>query len=519
MANKMLFRSIAGKLPANTDTRNEAGAPAYALSPRHALAQYAATGCLNSTYYADAGHQLAAVLRLCKNIEPEFVARTAVYCRKSSHMKDMPALLCAILSIKEPDLLPVVFNKVIDNGKMLRNFVQIMRSGVVGRKSLGSRPKRLIQKWLSARSDEALFSDTVGKDPSLADIIKMVHPRPVDNRREAFYGYLIGREVDREQLPEVANNYERFMHDRTGPLPKVAFQKLTALDLTTEHWKEIARTAPWQMTRMNLNTFMRHGVFEDAGLVEVVAKRLCNPALIARARVMPYQLMIAWRTVHPEMPWEIKQALRDALELAMKNVPEIEGGVHVLVDVSGSMSSSITGYRRGATSKVACVDVAALIAACILHKNPLMTQVLAFDTDVYDPGLHPEHDILESAAKLAGYGGGATDCSAPLMHLNNRRSSGDLVVYISDNQSWVDASYGVTETVRQWQIFKMRNPGAKMICVDIQPYGNSQAPESGDILNVGGFSDAVFKLIGLFARDEINAGHWVAEIEKIKLKD
>ena len=28
---------------------------------------------------------------------------------------------------------------------MLRNFVQIMRSGVVGRKSLGTLPKRLVQ--------------------------------------------------------------------------------------------------------------------------------------------------------------------------------------------------------------------------------------------------------------------------------------------------------------------------------------------------------------------------------------
>ena len=33
---------------------NAEGAPAYALSPRAALAQYVATGCLSETFYATA---------------------------------------------------------------------------------------------------------------------------------------------------------------------------------------------------------------------------------------------------------------------------------------------------------------------------------------------------------------------------------------------------------------------------------------------------------------------------------
>ena len=61
-------------------------------------------------------------------------------------MKDMPALLLAVLSAKSPALLAQVFARVIDNGRMLRNFVQILRSGAVGRKSLGSRRRR----WCSS---------------------------------------------------------------------------------------------------------------------------------------------------------------------------------------------------------------------------------------------------------------------------------------------------------------------------------------------------------------------------------
>src|SRR4051794_13128371 len=177
MANKTLFLSARGTLLPETDTVNEAGGHAYQLAPKAALAQYAATGCLNTTFYASAQEQLQTVLNLCSHpdVEPEFIARTAIYARSQGYMKDLPALLCATLSVYGPGLLAEVFDRVIDDARMLRNFVQMMRSGVVGRKSLGSLPKRLVQQWFERRSDEQVFRASVGNDPSLADVIKMVH--------------------------------------------------------------------------------------------------------------------------------------------------------------------------------------------------------------------------------------------------------------------------------------------------------------------------------------------------------
>ena len=50
-------------------------------------------------------------------------------------MKDMPAVLCAVLSVKSPGLMAEIFDRVIDNAKMLRNFVQLIPfRDVVGRK-------------------------------------------------------------------------------------------------------------------------------------------------------------------------------------------------------------------------------------------------------------------------------------------------------------------------------------------------------------------------------------------------
>src|SRR5438552_88540 len=519
MANKTLFKSLIGKLIPATDAINEERAPAYALSPGAQLAQYAATGCLNTTFYATADEQLAKVLELCADIDAEFIAKTAVFCRERGFMKDMPALLCAVLSLKDRDLLNVVFPRMIDNAKMLRNFVQIIRSGAVGRKSLGSAPKRLVREWLDARDAATLFKANVGQDPSLADIVKMVHPKPKDEAREALFGYFIGREYAFDALPEVARNFEAFKKGESRVVPDVPFQMLTALELGTAEWTAIARRAPWQMTRINLNTLARHGVFSQPGMVELIADRLRDPKAIAKARVFPYQLMVAYTmaNANADIPKEVCDALQDAMELAIANVPAIEGRVFVCPDVSGSMSSPVTGYRKGATTAVRCIDIAALVAAAVLRKNP-RAEVLPFEQSVVKVDLNSRDSVMTNAARLASVGGGGTNCSAPLELLNRRKAKGDLVIFVSDYESWVDAGGGRgTATMREWNAFKQGNPNARLVCIDVQPYRTVQAVEREDILNVGGFSDQVFEVISEFARGELNADHWIGVIESVAL--
>ncbi len=529
MASKTLFQTIIGKLLPKADVINEAGGRAYQFGDKHALAQLAATGCLNSTFYASDEQQLDAIIKLCETVEPEFIARTALFAREKAYMRDMPALLCAVLSVKSPGLMAEIFDRVIDSPKMLRNFVQIMRSGVVGRKSLGTLPKRMILQWLEARSDEQLFHGSVGNSPSLADVIKMVHPKPRDERRRALLGYLIGREINFDHLPEIVRQFEVFkgiVGKDGGSLetpPDIPFQMLTALPLSAGQWKTIARNASWQMTRMNLNTFARHGVLEDGNIVQLIAERLRNPQLIEKAKVFPYQLMVAYLNAGADVPMVIREALQDAMEISISNVPQITDKVYVLPDISGSMRSPITGQRVGATSKVRCIDVAALIAAAMLRKNST-AEVIPFESKVVQCQLNPRDSVMTNATKLASLPCGGTNCSAPLQHLNERAAKGDLVIYVSDNESWLDSPhYGrfggqsATETMKQWSLFKARNPKARMICLDIQPYATTQAKEQSDITNIGGFSDQVFSLIADVANGRAGADHWVKVIEKVTL--
>jgi 60 kDa SS-A/Ro ribonucleoprotein len=212
-------------------------------------------------------------------------------------------------------------------------------------------------------------------------------------------------------------------------------------------------------------------------------------------------------------PTAVSDALQDAMEIATANVPRLDGKVYVCPDVSGSMQSPVTGHRAGSTTAVRCIDVAALVAASVLRQNP-QAEVIPFESHVVSVRLNARDSVMTNAEKLAAVGGGGTNCSAPLAFLNSRKAIGDLVVFISDNESWVDSKTGRgTATMREWATFQARNPQAKLVCIDIQPYATTQAQECESVLNIGGFSDQVFEVIAAFAEGRLGADHWVGVID------
>lgn len=501
--NKDLFSTNKEKATAV----NNAGGKAYSRDSYQALAQYVMTGMFQQTYYTNAKEQLSSIIELSGKVDDMFLAQLAVTARQEGYMKDTPALLMALLVSRNMPLAERVFSRVIDNGKMLRNFVQIIRSGVTGRTSLGSGPKRLVKSWFTNNSAQYIFRNSIGNEPSLADVIKMVHPKPENEHKKALYAYIIGRQYNFEALPRVVQEFEAFKKNPQNQLvPQVPFQ-LVSNHLSDRQWAEIAQNGSWHQTRMNLNTFKRHGVFDVHTNVNAVAHKLRDEDMIRKSKVFPYQLMTAYLYA-TDVPAEIRNSLQDAMEIATKNVPKIDGKVVVCNDVSGSMSWNVSDK-----SKANCTQIAGLFTSVILRSNP-SARVMPFDTRVRSVDINPYDAILTNAKKLAMNGGGTT-CSAPLVQLNSEQAKADLIVIVSDNESWADyhRSYG-TGLRAEWKKFKGRNPNAKLVLIDITPGRTTQITDDKSVLNVGGFSDQVFNVINDFCQGE---SHWVERIRKTKV--
>ncbi|MFM7737943.1 MAG: TROVE domain-containing protein, partial [Planctomycetota bacterium] len=199
MANRSLFRSLMSRFQ-KTDATNEAGGSAYQLEARHALAQLAATGTFGDVFYTTAEQQLETLQRLAAEVDDEYLAKLALYARERAAMKDTPAALLVILSLRNTELMHRVFDRVVDNGRMLRNVFQMVRSGQFtradGRRRVGlsSSLQRAFQRWLNEASVARLLSASIGNDPSLRDVLRMARPTPRDNQQRALFGWLAGRD-------------------------------------------------------------------------------------------------------------------------------------------------------------------------------------------------------------------------------------------------------------------------------------------------------------------------------------
>ncbi|MDP7018637.1 MAG: TROVE domain-containing protein [Pirellulaceae bacterium] len=540
MANKTLFSSIKSRLP-RADTKNEAGGRAYKLTPKQALAQLAATGCLNSSFYATAQTQLDELRALIDKIDDDvFLAKLAIYSRQRAYMKDMPAALLAALSMRDTQLMHRVFDGVVDNGRVLRTLFAMIRSGQFGRTCLSSSLQRAFQRWLNEASVGKLMSASIGNDPSLRDVLRLARPTPPDNARRALYGWLTGKAVDKwapaseSDLPAEVQSLIAYRRTESPEAQALIAGDLSARwDLLADSalsplvWQAIARRMGPQALRMNLNTLLRHDVIGNdrshREMVGYVAGRLADAEAIRRSRQFPYQFLAAYLNASAEIPQEIKSALQKAAEIACGNVPKLPGPVVIGLDTSGSMSMSATGWRGpGATSAMRCVDVAALFAAAILRRNP-DSIVIPFDTKSYAVRVDPEDTILGLSARLAKYGGGGTNCALPLCDANSsyRERAFAGCVLVSDSESWIGKGrFGSTAVMSEWREFvkNQRRLGVsdpKLVCIDIQPYTSTQAPERDDILNIGGFSDAVFNVISSFLEND--GKRFVSEVDAIDL--
>jgi 60 kDa SS-A/Ro ribonucleoprotein len=459
-----------------------------------ALANYT----LNQTFGAtcvltNTGPEPARVIELARQCDPLFVAQLAIFSYEKGKLRDIGALLTAYIS-SIPELFKVVAPRVLNNMGQIRKFVHYKRSGIVGSKSLGTVPKRYIQDYILALSPRQLFRQAIGQSPSVADVIRLTHPKPTEELHYLFR-YLLGFDVeDAKLLPEIqelrAFLRGEYPRDQLPSVPMEMLQPHLGKMSRAQRYLYVQNLSANQLRRQ-LTLLNKQGAFngEDWDATELVVEKLS--ALTQHGSLLPVSLYTSLQNLN-DLPEVLKEALAGELEMMLECAARelnvlISRPLTVAIDCSGSMDWRMSLSK---TTDVSAYEVAVLFAYA-LRKNPLV-QIVTVETFVRHPRGYAETKSLSefnNCIKAVRTRGGTA-----LSTVLQATATPDTLI-ISDNETWKD-DRTLSSLYKDRQ--EVTKGNSRLVLWDLQPNCKTPALSDPTVLNVSGLSENVYKVISDF---------------------
>jgi len=118
------------------------------------------------------------------------IPRLKEECLRSCDNSDQTALSLAVLTVLDSEVLQTIWFESVKDTDILSAYVQVIRSGAVGRRSFGTKIKHLIQEWLNQASVDVLRA---GCQDCLSEVIRLTHPSPCDKEHRDLFASLTRR--------------------------------------------------------------------------------------------------------------------------------------------------------------------------------------------------------------------------------------------------------------------------------------------------------------------------------------
>lgn len=465
------------------NTRNKHQYPAYTRSAEEQYLQILLTNTMSNTYYADQNELLTDAEQLHHEMaagNPGFMAKAIVFARNSGFMRLQPLFGLAVLSAYRPDLFAKIFLQVVRIPSDLFDFLTILKGQ--GRGEGGRAVKRQVNRFLAGVSEYwAIKYNGRGRGYSLGDVIATAHPKPADLKQQALFRYLRGLEANLALLPQVEalerlksaiSEKEQIEWIGRGKLP---YETVTgAVKPSKAVWEALLHQMPTFALLRHLNALQRAGVLEERRNLDYVMGRITDAEALRKAHILPFRFATAFRQVeHPEL----RDALREAVDVTFDNLPEIGENTAIFLDISGSMDGQY-------------LEIGSVFALALYKKTKGNSLFWLFNTDVRDTRPSRRDSILGQAEHIRA--GGGTDTGAPVRKLLQERKQVDQIIIITDEQQ--NSGSPFYQELAQYR--SKVNPDVKAFIVDIAPYRHAMVPpQDRNTFYIYGWSDTVLSYI------------------------
>lgn len=216
---------------------------------------------------------------------------------------------------------------------------------------------------------------------TLADVIKLLHPKPKNKKMESVY-----RQIIENRLNFGAGK-------KTFQSVNVAVGKK---EVTKEALAETVKEETLFSIVKNLESMRRKEVLTRE-VAEKITKRLTSPLEIKKSKMLPFRFYSAYKALNGNdySTRIIKDALVKAIDLSVENMPKLEGHNCILIDYSGSMEKYLSEY-----SSVRALDIAVLLGAIAAKLG--VADVFVFSDECKRVEVSQHSTIVDIMAKIHG---------------------------------------------------------------------------------------------------------------------
>ena len=227
--------------------------------------------------------------------------------------------------------------------------------------------------------------------------------------------------------------------------------------------------------------------------IEKVWRHIENPDAVRKSRQLPFRFLSAYKSIANIAGSRAFDALENAAEASVANMPRLPGTTVIAVDVSGSMGDCLS-----AKSSVKYVEIATMLG---LIANQICDNAIfyKFNNEIEKIALSHRSGILQEATRAQA--DGWTSMELPFIQMIRDKIQADRVIILSDNE----CNSNFHGPVQRWAD-KYRLASGKMIwvhAVDLQGYGTQQFYGQHTNL-IAGWSEKIFQFIPIAEQGEEN---------------
>jgi len=532
------------RTPGRTDeVKNSAGGFVHKLDDWDRLDRFLILGSEGGTYYVTESSltkdNANAVIGLIKSDGLRVVNRVVEISQDGRAHKNDAALFVLAAALKLGDeqtrkLASGVMPEVARTGTHLFMFAKFVEAfGGWGRAT-----KRAFQRWYNNQKPDNLAYQLLKyrqRDGwSHRDIMRLSHPVTIVEQKRAMFDVTCRPEtmeakVATGKLPRIYRGYcdaQTLEWNEGADMAKHVEQYSLSWEMLPTEWlkneavnRELLKKMPLMATIRQLGKMTANGTLKPMSVeTKMVLDRLVSDEQIKRSKIHPMHYLLALKNYssgggyRSSLTWKtdprVISALDKGFEKAFVNVEPTGKAFMIGVDVSGSMSSSISN------SNISAAEAAGAMAMIIARTEPVhFIHGFTAGPRGYGYGRHDQenalagfvdlnigsNDSMESVMKkVYDRNFGSTDCAVPMLYAAANNIMVDTFIVITDNETWAGTIKPAQALVSYRQT---HNPNAKLVVIGVTSSGFSIAdPNDSGMLDVVGFDANVLPIIAEFSR-------------------